>query len=89
LLSPLLGTLPDGCTAYDNNSVQECPLTNSGLVYPSNPVGSFCTSKPNMGSVLEQKRITWKYYAPSAGSIWTAPNSIQNICVPQFASATT
>ncbi len=24
--------------------------------------------------------ITWRYYAPSAGSIWTAPNAIQHIC---------
>jgi len=89
LLSPLLGTLGDGCVAYDKNSVQECPLTNSGLVYPTNPVGSFCTSKPTMGSVLDKRRITWKYYAPSAGSIWTAPNSIRNMCVPQFTSPTT
>jgi len=24
--------------------------------------------------------FSWKYYAPSAGSIWTAPNAIQHIC---------
>jgi phospholipase C len=24
--------------------------------------------------------FTWRYYAPSAGSIWTAPNAIQHIC---------
>src|SRR6202007_2310918 len=24
--------------------------------------------------------ITWRYYAPNAGSIWTAPNAIQHIC---------
>jgi phospholipase C len=89
LLSPLLGPLGDGCTAFDNNSVQECPLTNTGLVYPTNPVGSFCSNKPNMGSALDTQKITWKYYAPSAGSIWTAPNSIQNICVPQFVNPTT
>ncbi len=89
LLSPLLGTLGEGCTPYDNNSVQECPLINSSLVYPSNPVGSFCANKSTMGSALDTRKITWKYYAPSAGSIWTAPNSIQNICVPQFTSPTT
>jgi phospholipase C len=26
--------------------------------------------------------ITWKYYAPSAGSIWTAPDAIHHICQP-------
>ncbi len=89
LLSPLLGTLGEGCIAFDNDSVQECTLTNSSLVYPTNPVGSFCDAKPTMGSVLDAQTISWKYYAPSAGSIWTAPNSIQNICVPEFTSATT
>jgi phospholipase C len=24
--------------------------------------------------------VSWRYYAPSAGSIWTAPNAIQHIC---------
>ena len=31
---------------------------------------------------LLPSNITWKYYAPSAGSIWTAPNAIQHICQP-------
>jgi len=85
LLSPLFGTVGAGCTAFDNNSVQECPLTNTALNNPAgNPVGSFCDTKPNMGSALDAQTITWKYYAPSAGSIWTAPNSIQDICVPKF-----
>jgi len=89
LLSPLLpgDTLCTGGKAFDNNTVQECPLPNSALNNPpGNPVGSFCYDKPNMGAALDQHSITWKYYAPSAGSIWTAPNSIQNICVPQFAN---
>ena len=24
--------------------------------------------------------VSWRYYAPSAGSIWTAPNAIEHIC---------
>jgi hypothetical protein len=90
LISPLLpgDTLCRGGTAFDDNSVQQCPLANTGLVFPFNPVGSFCDNKPSMGSVLDERNISWKYYAPSAGSIWTAPNSIQDICVPQFKSRT-
>ena len=46
--------------------VQECPLTNTALNNPAgNPVGSFCDTKPNMGSALDAQTITWKYYAPS------------------------
>ncbi len=26
--------------------------------------------------------VTWKYYAPAPGTIWTAPNSIKHICKP-------
>jgi phospholipase C len=91
LLSPLLAgeTACTGAKLFDDGSVEECKLTNTALVYPTNPVGSFCDTKTNMGAVLDAKSITWKYYAPSAGSIWTAPNSIQNICVPAFTNPTT
>jgi phospholipase C len=90
LLSPLLsgGTLCTGGKAFDGSSVEECPLTNTALVFPTNPVGSFCDTKPNMGALLDSKNISWKYYAPSAGSLWNAPNSIQDICVPKFKSKT-
>jgi phospholipase C len=27
-------------------------------------------------------RLSWRYYTPSAGSIWTAPNAIFHICEP-------
>ncbi len=87
LISPLLsgGTLCSGGTAWDGGSVQECPLTNTALNNPpGNPVGSFCDTKTNMGALLDAIGISWKYYAPSAGSIWTAPNSIADICVPEF-----
>jgi phospholipase C len=84
LLSPQLGALCTGGRTFAGNSVQECPLTNTALVFPTQPVGSYCDTKPTMGSLLDAKSITWKYYAPSAGSIWTAPDSIQSICVPKF-----
>jgi phospholipase C len=87
LLSPLFGSLGEGCKAFDGSSVQECVITNTDLVFPTNPVGSFCGDKPSMGSALDAQTVTWKYYAPAPGSIWTAPNSIQNICVPKFNKA--
>jgi phospholipase C len=30
--------------------------------------------------------ISWRYYAPSAGSIWTAPNAIRHLCRPSHAN---
>ena len=89
IISPLLpgDTLCTGGTVYDGDSVQECLVENTALNNPpGNPVGSFCSSKPNMGSVLDARKISWKYYAPSAGDLWTAPDAIANICVPKFTS---
>ena len=55
----------------------------------NNPLGSLCFSHDTMGSVLDSAGISWKYYTvPSqgntnvGGSIWTGPNSIQEVCQP-------
>jgi len=89
-ISPLLPGQTPCPTAklYDANSVEECLLKNTALNNPpGNPVGSFCTDKPNMGALLDAYSISWKYYAPSAGSLWNAPSAIQDICVPKFTSS--
>lgn len=78
-----------GCKLFDNNSVQECKITNNSLVYPTNPVGLFCVPHASMADVLDPHSISWKYYAPSPGSIWTGPDAIQKICQPQFINSTT
>jgi phospholipase C len=43
-----------------------------------------CFERPTLTDLLNAKNITWRYYTPSAGSIWTGPNAIQHICVPQI-----
>jgi phospholipase C len=69
-----------GCLAPTNETV---PLINSAgretsRVYP-------CFEHPTMTDLLDNATpaIGWKYYAPTAGSIWTAPNAIAHMCVPQ------
>jgi len=51
-----------------------------------------CFEHPTLIDLLDNKGITWRYYAPSAGSIWTGPNAInhlrfgtdwQNVVIPQ------
>jgi phospholipase C len=71
---------------YANKSVQECPITNTALQYPANPVGTFCVSHQSMADVLDAPAISWKYYATTPGYLWTAPVSIQSICQPAFAN---
>jgi phospholipase C len=43
-----------------------------------------CFEHPTLIDFLEAQGITWRYYAPSAGSIWTGPDAIQHICQPQM-----
>jgi len=84
VVSPALGAPAKGCTVNAARSVQECPILNKALVYPTNPVGTFCLSHESMADVLEPMSITWKYYAVAAGNIWTAPDAIQAICQPRW-----
>jgi phospholipase C len=45
-------------------------------------LGTVYFSHPTMASLLDSHSRTWKYYTPGADSIWTAPNWIRDICVP-------
>jgi phospholipase C len=52
--------------------------SESSQMYP-------CMEHPTLTDGLNSKGISWRYYAPSAGSIWTAPNAIQHMCGPNAA----
>jgi phospholipase C len=77
--------MPDantGCTAPPAETVALIDSTNpdpntneTQTMYP-------CFEHPTLTDLLNAKSISWKYYAPSAGSIWTAPNAIQHMCGP-------
>jgi len=66
-----------GCTAPTAEFVQLIDPTGSESLtqYP-------CYEHPTLSDLLDSKRIGWRYYTPSAGSIWTGPNAIQHLCVP-------
>jgi phospholipase C len=83
-ISPVVTTPTQGCTMYANKSVQECKVLNTDLVYPTQPVGTFCFGHQTLADILDPLSITWKYYASSAGFIWTAPDAIQTICQPNW-----
>src|SRR5260370_3956410 len=68
-----------GCTA---------PVTE--YVYLIDPSGNEstqlqppCADHNTLLDLLDQGTISWRYYSPSAGSLWTGPNAIQHICLPQ------
>jgi len=41
-----------------------------------------CTDHPTLTDEMNAKGVTWRYYTPSAGSLWTGPNGIQHMCGP-------
>jgi phospholipase C len=45
-----------------------------------------CFEHQTLSDLLDSSSITWKYYAPGPGTIWTAPNAIDHICQPNAAS---
>ena len=71
---------PAGCIAALTNTVAMIDAsgseTNSPPAYP-------CFDHPTLTDLLNTAGITWRYYAPSAGSIWTAPDAIEHICQQQ------
>jgi phospholipase C len=49
----------------------------------SNPSVFPCFERPTLSDELLAASDTWRYYTPGAGSIWSAPDAIDHICVAQ------
>src|SRR5262249_13486931 len=68
-----------GCTAKAKTTVRLIMPggDESQTTYP-------CFEHDTMGDLINNAPanvpLTWRYYAPGPGSIWTAPNAIQHIC---------
>src|SRR5271166_3790911 len=65
-----------GCIAQAGTQVLEItpPDDETTYIYP-------CFEHNTVPDVLPAN-VTWRYYAPKAGSIWTAPDAIKHICQP-------
>jgi phospholipase C len=63
-----------GCTAPSNETVRVIDRNGSEAqkIYP-------CFEHLTLMDLLDFRGISWRYYAPSAGSIWTGPNAIQHL----------
>jgi len=68
-----------GCTAPAAEFVEQ--ISPQGVETPIYP----CFEHPTLTDLLDAANLSWRYYAPSAGSIWTAPNAIQHMCGPNAA----
>ena len=83
-------------TATSNLFAAENPSGGAGCIAPAGSTVALidssgkesssqypCFEHPTLSDLLDAKGISWRYYTPSAGSIWTGPDAIQHICQAQ------
>lgn len=74
-------TLPDiyGCIAHPGTLIQ---LINAfGLELPTKKIYP-CFEHLTLADLLDRHGVTWRYYTPGAGDLWSAPDAIRHICEP-------
>jgi phospholipase C len=77
-----------GNDPFDHTGCIAPPLETVALIDPSGAESQNvypCFDHPTLTDKLNAAKISWRYYAPSAGIIWNAPNAIQHMCVPNAA----
>lgn len=74
-----------GCIAPTGNTVT---MINAAGSETASPPEYPCFDHPTLTDLLDAAGVTWRYYAPSAGSIWTGPDAIDHICQPQTVNGT-
>jgi phospholipase C len=70
-----------GCTAPNPEFVDEINSTDapgSDIEIPIFP----CFEHQTLTDLLDAANLSWRYYSPSAGSLWNAPNAINHMCQP-------
>jgi len=74
---------PPGAEVYAIDTSQKDPNT------PETTITQLCYEHPTLTDLLDAANVSWKYYTPMAGSIWTGPNAIQHMCGPPNSTACT
>jgi phospholipase C len=74
---------PAGCIAPSTETVAMIDPNGveSTTQYP-------CFDHPTLTDFMDTAGVTWRYYAPAPGSIWTSPDAINHICQPQTVGTT-
>ena len=75
-----------GCTSP---AAEYVALIDASGNETTNPAIYPCFEHPTLTDELKTAGVTWRYYAPLAGSIWTAPNAIEHMCAPPQSTACT
>ena len=65
-----------GCIAQPGTTVKMINAAGSETIPAQYP----CFEHPTLTDLLQTNGVSWRYYTPSAGSIWTGPDAIEHIC---------
>ncbi len=67
-----------GCTAPSQEIAPFIDSATGGFtgLYP-------CLEHPTLTDLFDSNQISWRYYTPNARFLWTAPNAIKHMCLPQ------
>lgn len=68
-----------GCTALPGTYAYL--IDANGVEGATSPVYP-CFEHQTLADLLDEQKVTWRYYAANANGIWTAPNAISHICAP-------
>jgi phospholipase C len=72
-----------GCLAPPGAYVNAIDTSNPDPTSPTFIItNQLCFEHPTLTDLLDAANISWKYYTALPGSIWTAPDAIQHMCVP-------
>jgi phospholipase C len=80
---------PNGCIGA--TAQQKPPLGLTVQLIDPNPPHSEsqtmfpCFNHTTLAEVLDGAKITWTYYTPGQGSLWSAPDALEAVCVPNSA----
>jgi phospholipase C len=74
-----------GCLAPPGATVNTIDTSNPDPHTQEIVTDQLCYEHPTLTDLLDANQFSWKYYTPSAGSIWTAPNAINHMCGPNVA----
>ncbi|HEY5094716.1 MAG TPA: alkaline phosphatase family protein [Candidatus Eremiobacteraceae bacterium] len=67
-----------GCNAPPGKTVTTIDMTSAFPGIEDNPIFP-CINPLTIFNELDSANISWKYYTPSVGSIWTAPYAVQSL----------
>jgi phospholipase C len=68
---------PAGCIAPEGSTVTV--IDEGGDEHSNAPIYP-CFDHATLTDLLNDAKVSWKFYAPNAGSIWTGPNAISHMC---------